>query len=108
MHPTRLREIRESAGLSQAALSQEIGVSPSTISNAESGRRQLSQTVLSAWLKACGQTTIVVPLGFGKLIKTLDGIEYDLLIRLAVLLPNLHEMRRQDLEALIECWEMSR
>jgi len=42
----RIRELREAKGLSQAALAQELGVSPVTVYRWESGAREISLTLL--------------------------------------------------------------
>jgi putative transcriptional regulator len=49
-----LRQIREDAGLTQAALAYQLGVSLTTVSRWENGRAKLSplaQYAISMWLK---------------------------------------------------------
>lgn len=48
----RLRQARLDAGLSQRALSREIGVPFSTLSRIESGRNYVSNPVIEDWLEA--------------------------------------------------------
>ena len=59
--PTTLREARERAGLSQAALAELTGTSQATISAYESGRKQPSVDTLSRLLAAMGQRLAVEP-----------------------------------------------
>lgn len=50
----RLRIAREYAGFEQAELAELIGVSRSSIGNAEKGRVQVRKIVINAWAMACG------------------------------------------------------
>ena len=59
--PTTLRDARERAGLSQAALGERTGTSQATISAYESGRKQPSVDTLSRLLAAMGQRLAVEP-----------------------------------------------
>lgn len=59
--PATLREARERAGLSQAALAERTGTSQATISAYESGRKQPSVDTLSRLLAATGQRLAVEP-----------------------------------------------
>jgi transcriptional regulator with XRE-family HTH domain len=59
--PTTLREARERAGLSQAALAELTGTSQATISAYETGRKRPSIDTLSRLLAATGQRLAVAP-----------------------------------------------
>lgn len=50
----RLRRARLDAGLSQSELAERTGMSTSTISIVEQGRRDLTAPRLFAWARACG------------------------------------------------------
>jgi DNA-binding XRE family transcriptional regulator len=50
----RLHIAREYAGLEQGQLAELIGVSRTTISNAENGRVAARRITLNAWALACG------------------------------------------------------
>lgn len=50
----RLRIAREYAGLEQIELAELIGVSRSTVGNAEKGRVRPRKIVVNAWAMACG------------------------------------------------------
>jgi transcriptional regulator with XRE-family HTH domain len=50
----RLRIAREYAGLEQEELAKRIGVSRTTIGNAENGRVKARKITLNAWSLACG------------------------------------------------------
>jgi transcriptional regulator with XRE-family HTH domain len=50
----RLRISREFAGLEQEELADQIGVSRTTIGNAETGRVKPRKITLNAWAYACG------------------------------------------------------
>jgi DNA-binding XRE family transcriptional regulator len=50
----RLRIAREYAGLEQEELSELSGISRSTISSAELGKKRPHRTTLNAWALACG------------------------------------------------------
>ena len=56
-----LRDARERAGLSQAALAELTGTSQATISAYETGRKQPSVDTLSRLLAATGQRLTVEP-----------------------------------------------
>ena len=50
----RLRIAREFAGLEQEDLAARMGVTRSTISNAENGKGAPRRTTINAWALACG------------------------------------------------------
>jgi transcriptional regulator with XRE-family HTH domain len=50
-----LREVRESAGMSQARLAERVGVDPSTVSRCETGAKKPSLTLLERVLEVCGK-----------------------------------------------------
>jgi predicted nucleotidyltransferase/DNA-binding XRE family transcriptional regulator len=52
---TLIRDARERAGLSQAALADAAGTSQSAVARYETGAAQPSLTTLERWLAACGQ-----------------------------------------------------
>lgn len=53
---TRIRELRTSAGLTQAELARQLGISPSAVGMYEQGRREPDQTILANLCKIL-QTT---------------------------------------------------
>lgn len=61
-HPQRFRDavareltrLRQRCGLSQTALSQELGIDQSTVSKVESGRRNLDIVDVFSWCEALG------------------------------------------------------
>jgi hypothetical protein len=59
--PTVLRDARERAGLTQAALAERTATSQATISAYESGRKQPSVDTLARLLAATGQRLAVQP-----------------------------------------------
>lgn len=52
--PADLRRLRESAGLSQNALSKRLNMTSGAVSRIESGERGLLLDTLRAWAEACG------------------------------------------------------
>ena len=50
---TRIRHIRESAGLSQAAMAEELGIGRTTYINFETGKTKLFSSVFSSFIKYC-------------------------------------------------------
>lgn len=50
----RMRIAREFAGLEQEELAERMGVTRSTISNAENGKGAPRRTTINAWALACG------------------------------------------------------
>jgi transcriptional regulator with XRE-family HTH domain len=50
----RLRIAREYAGLEQEELAERMGVTRSTVSNAENGHGSPRRTTINAWALACG------------------------------------------------------
>jgi transcriptional regulator with XRE-family HTH domain len=58
---TTLRDARQSAGMTQAALAARAGTSQATISAYESGRKEPSLTTLSRLLAATGMQLTVQP-----------------------------------------------
>lgn len=50
----RLHQARTDAGMSQRGLAERIGCSDSTISQVETGQRELTASKLFAWCEACG------------------------------------------------------
>lgn len=50
----RLLQAREEAGMSQAQLSAETGISPTSISYAETGKRVPRRTTITLWAMATG------------------------------------------------------
>lgn len=61
----RLRIAREYAGLEQEQLADMIGVSRTTISNAEKGRGAPRKITLNAWALACGVPVSWIITGYG-------------------------------------------
>lgn len=57
---SRLRALRERAGLTQAALAQRLGTTQSAIARLEAGRQQVSLTALSRTVEALGCDVSVV------------------------------------------------
>lgn len=51
-----LKGLREAAGLTQMVLSERLGVTQSTVSNVEGGRRLPSIELLDRWVEACAGT----------------------------------------------------
>lgn len=52
--PNILRELRTSAGLTQRALSAELGKPQSWVHNCETGERRVDVAEFVAWARACG------------------------------------------------------
>lgn len=52
--PDRLRKAREHAGLEQAELAHDMGVSRNTVNNYERGRTTPRRPVILAWAIRCG------------------------------------------------------
>jgi transcriptional regulator with XRE-family HTH domain len=52
----RIADARKSAGLTQAALESELGLSAGTMSKIESGTRDVSSTELAALASICGKS----------------------------------------------------
>jgi len=50
----RLRIAREYAGLEQEELAERMGITRSTVSNAENGKGAPRRTTINAWALACG------------------------------------------------------
>ena len=59
--PSTLRDARERAGLTQAALAERVGTSQATISAYESGHKQPSVDTLARLLAATGRRLAVEP-----------------------------------------------
>lgn len=68
-----LRKIRKSAGLSQIALGETIGLTSAGMSKIESGTRDPSLRVLTAWLDACHCELHLVPGGSAEI----DSVDAD-------------------------------
>lgn len=60
---TRLKEARESAGLSQAKLARRLGITAAAIGNYESGIREPPMDLCARWAEACGQCLHLVVVG---------------------------------------------
>ena len=56
--PPLLRELRESAGLTQRALGAKLRKPQSWIYNCESANRRIDVTELIAWCKGCGTDSV--------------------------------------------------
>lgn len=60
----RLRIAREFAELEQEQLAERIGLSRSTVSNAENGKGAPRRTTINAWALACGVPASWIKTGF--------------------------------------------
>ena len=102
-----LREMRESTGLSQRALAQQIGVSHTTISNIEDGEKATSLELLSRWAAACGSDLSQVFPEMTRehillLISELPKPEFELVAKLAKLVQHLPQDYRSILEGMFD------
>ncbi|MGD7734145.1 helix-turn-helix domain-containing protein, partial [Propionibacteriaceae bacterium G57] len=61
----RMRKAREVTGLDQQAFSEELGVSRSTVSNAERGKVQPSRLLVAAWAMRSGVPLVWLETGSG-------------------------------------------
>lgn len=59
----RLRQVRREAGLSLERLAERLGVSHTTVSRIELGRRSTTIQMVHAWYRACGYELDAVAVG---------------------------------------------
>lgn len=80
-----LKKVREDAGLTQIELAEALGVTQSTISNVEVGRRQPSIDLLERWLDRCHGTLSILTAQLdavdraARLLRELDVADAELL-----------------------------
>ena len=71
--PTRLREIREAAGINQPQLAERLGVSQQTLSTYERGTRELPMDVLGTLCRIFRISPAEIWIDLGKLPEGFPG-----------------------------------
>lgn len=105
----RLRQLRIRAGFTQRSLADAIDVHYTAISHVEQGQRKPSLELLQKWADACGAALTLATPSEATLLTLLlvDGVDPDLLVRLARLLPDLSRDNQETLRVLLGVWEKS-
>lgn len=98
----QLRAMRERAGFTQMELAQKSGLSQSTISHVETGRRNPSRAVALIWAEACGATLDLPPLDVGALTATLSPRQQHNVYRLIQIMHTADDRVQQRLELMLE------
>jgi transcriptional regulator with XRE-family HTH domain len=70
---TKLRKLRESAGITQVQLAQRLGAPQSYVSKVESGERRMDFLEVRDYCKACGQSFTAFVRMLEPLLDALDG-----------------------------------
>lgn len=108
MSPSSLRQMRETAKLRQDDIADRLGLTKATISRIENGHQGISLIQAAEWARACGFTLAFLGPEHETLVRDiarLDVEHVELALRLVNLMPNLHTLRRLDLDNLITGWE---
>lgn len=114
--PDMLRELRRSAGLTQAELAARLGLDRTTITRAERGERRVDMALLARWAEVCGSTVDLAhhasaPGPHETLCADLDRLTVeDLNVVRAVVdvLPTLSEDNRRTLSSLLTAWSVKK
>lgn len=103
----RLRQLRIRAGFTQRSLADLLEVHYTAVSHVEQDKRSPSLDLLEKWATACGAAVAIATPVESQLLAALlvDGVDPDLLIRLARLLPGLSGDNQDTLKTLLKSWE---
>lgn len=110
---SRLREVRESAGLTQDQLGRQLGWADHThVANVEAGKKGTSIEQFERWFSLCGYDLYIVPQrdipagdSVAALLAYVGPEGRSLLIQLARLLPRMSKEARLRLESDIKFLE---
>lgn len=106
----QLKRARQTAKLSQAALSERIGYSDrSTVSRFESGVSDIGYEQVERWAQACGFRIQLVPNDgpdhLAEALRELPDDDCATLLALAALVPHLPHTVRSTVKHLIAAWQ---